>query len=309
MMKFQAQAGIWLTILSTLAVSGSGELGTHTDADFRAYWYTDGAEISRYDLTQARYGELHKGDAVLIFVTEKLRSDIQVKADDPEQGDLPVLKLNAQRRFYTGIYPYSVMTSVFSPVEKAICIEPVKVTTSGQEWCGQIYMQMNLRDEFYSVVSHSYFEKEGDRAFSVAKTYSEDGLFNLVRMAPEKLPTGPFTMIAGTLYSRLMHRPLKGFAATGTLAMEDGKSLEGNPLASYTVRMPSEKRTLRIILERDFPHRIERWMDAYPSLAFAGGNVLTTKAVRTHTIKSMYWNHHFNADRSLLNDLGLDPGQ
>ena len=309
MITLRVFVGAFLTSLSTQTALGEITIGTHTEADFGNYWYTDGAEISRFKLTQARYGELHKGDAILVFVTEKLRSDIQIKADHPKDGDLPVLKLNAQRKFYTGIYPYSVMTSVFTPVDNAACVNAVKITTTVQEWCGHVYTHMNLHDEEYAVDSYSYFEKEGDRSFSVPKTYSEDGLFNLVRLAPDKLPSGSFEMILGTLYSRLMHRPLEAYAAKGTLAKEKGRSLEGNPLLSYTIGIPSEKRTLVIVFERDYPHRIERWEDTYPSLPFAGNKMLTTKAVRTHTIKSRYWNHHPNKDRALLSDLGLVPRQ
>ena len=38
---------------------------------FNAYWYTGLAEITSYSLEQARYGEIHKGSAVLIFVSEE----------------------------------------------------------------------------------------------------------------------------------------------------------------------------------------------------------------------------------------------
>ena len=294
-------------ILVTLSARAEAQPRTHTDADFHGYWYTQGAEISRYELTQARYGELHKGHAILLYVTEKLRSDTQVKADDPSEADLPVLKLNAQRKFYTGIYPYSVMTSVFSPVAAEACAEPVKITTSAQEWCGQVYLQMNLRDDTYAVTAHSYFEQEGDQSFTVPRTYSEDGLFNLVRIAPDQLPTGTFDLIPDTLHSRLMHQPLKANVATGSLGEEQGLSLEGNPLASYTLQIPHQQRTLKIVFARDFPHRIERWEDTYPSLPFAGDKLLTTTAVRTHTIMNEYWNHNANGDRALLDQLGLTP--
>jgi len=49
-------------------------------SSFSAYWYPNGAEISRYDLKQVRYGEVHSGDAVLIFVTESMNPALQVKA-------------------------------------------------------------------------------------------------------------------------------------------------------------------------------------------------------------------------------------
>ena len=38
--------------------------------EFADYWYRGQAEITSYDLEQARYGELRSGTAVLVFVTE-----------------------------------------------------------------------------------------------------------------------------------------------------------------------------------------------------------------------------------------------
>ena len=37
---------------------------------FDKYWYDGKAEISSYKLKQGRYGEIHRGTASLIFVTE-----------------------------------------------------------------------------------------------------------------------------------------------------------------------------------------------------------------------------------------------
>lgn len=85
---------------------------------FGDYWHQGLAEVSGYTLKQARYGEMHEGDAVLVFVTEDISKNKQVKLDDPAAaGDdrLPVLKLNALKRFNTGIYTYSLMQSVFTP--------------------------------------------------------------------------------------------------------------------------------------------------------------------------------------------------
>lgn len=303
--------GRWLCGFALLAVGCSVvaeevQLGPHTEAEFGKYWYSDGAEISRYKLSQSRYGELHSGDAILLYVTEKVRSDIQVKADNPADGDLPVLKLNAQRKFYTGVYPYSVMTSIFSPVSGGDQARPIKISTSVQEWCGHVYVQMNFRGDAYTVKSFSYFESEGEQETSVPAACTEDGLFNLVRLAPQKLPVGKFDLVVGTLFSRLMHRPLAATVATGTLQAIEGVSLEGNPLVEYVVEMPAHQRTLRIVFERDFPHRIERWEDAYPSPALGSRKTLRTSAVRSHTIKSLYWQHHSNVDRSLLKRLGLE---
>ena len=71
---------------------------------FASYWHQGVAELSRYSLRQARYGETHEGEAVLVFVTEPFLPDAQVKDDDGNAPDaVAVLKLNAYRRFHTGI--------------------------------------------------------------------------------------------------------------------------------------------------------------------------------------------------------------
>ena len=84
---------------------------------FNEYWYAGLAEVSGYDLLQSRYGEIHEGKAAMIFVTEPFSKKKQVKLDNPGQAgkdNTSVLKLNSTRKFLTGIYPYSMMTSVFT---------------------------------------------------------------------------------------------------------------------------------------------------------------------------------------------------
>ncbi len=84
--------------------------------DFNSYWYGGKAELAHYDLEQARYGEIHTGEAVFVFVTENMLLNEQVKFEHGDGENTSVLKLNAIRRFKTGIYDYSLMRSVFTPV-------------------------------------------------------------------------------------------------------------------------------------------------------------------------------------------------
>jgi hypothetical protein len=46
----------------------------------------------------------------------------------------PVLKLNAVRKFQTGIYDYSVLTSTFARTAAGFPV--AKLSFSIQEWCG-----------------------------------------------------------------------------------------------------------------------------------------------------------------------------
>jgi hypothetical protein len=300
---------IWIAATLTAANVYSAEglrFGAYTPAQFHDYWYSQGAEISRYALQQARYGEIHDGDAVLVFVTEPMNPAIQVKADHPGPQNVPVLKLNAVRKFFTGIYPYSVMTSIFTPLDTRTYPLPLKITTSVQEWCGQVYTQMNLREDAYRVRMQSYFEKEGDQDFTLGKDVPEDAIWTLIRIAPQTLPQGTFSMIPGTVYARLLHRPLQAQKVIATLARAAGQSLEGQALVRYEINFPAERRTLRIDFEQDFPYRIQKWEDSYPGLTRTSTNVMTTSATRTHTLMDAYWQHHANKDRALLKKLGLN---
>ena len=81
---------------------------------FKSYWYNGEAEITSFDLQQARYGHTYPGQAVMIFVTEDFSKAKQVKLDHPEEAGndrINVLKLNLTKKFNTGIYPYSMMLS------------------------------------------------------------------------------------------------------------------------------------------------------------------------------------------------------
>ena len=99
--------------------------------EFKNYWFDGTAEISSYTLNQSRYGAPRAGNAVLIYVTEDFLKEVQVKADVKSEASQIVLKLNRTKNFLTGIYPYAIMTSVFSRLGQSRPL--VKTTTSMQE--------------------------------------------------------------------------------------------------------------------------------------------------------------------------------
>jgi len=271
--------------------------------DLDPYWYQGKAEINRYVLEQNRYKDVHPGEAVLIFVTEDFRSDIQVKSEgaDPAQA-VSTLKMNAIRRFPTGLYDYSIMTSVFTPVEGNEK-RTMKVSMSSQDWCGQSFMQLNLAKNQYEVQLRSYFESEGDRNFSVEAAVLEDELFNRIRIQPDALPQGDFAILPSAFISRLMHLDYEKVAAKGKVEAYAGSDFEGENLLLYRVEMPSINRNLKIVFEDQSPHRIVGWTDSYPS-AF-DGKVRSTKAVLDHHIQSAYWQQNRLSDMEKRAELGL----
>ena len=85
---------VFLFFLFAFVVSTSARLVNNAFGD---YWYQGKAELTSYTLEQARYGEVHQGHAVLIYVTEDCSRHKQVKIDDPDAAGadrVMVMKLN-----------------------------------------------------------------------------------------------------------------------------------------------------------------------------------------------------------------------
>ena len=286
----------------TVAQESSG-LAAQTVPEFNDYWYKGEAEITSYHLEQARYGEIHQGQAVLVFVTEPFSKSQQVKLDYPTQNksdEVPVFKLNTTKKFNTGIYPYSMMSSVFAPVDLAQYPHPLKLTVSSQEWCGQTFLQLNNQAQTYEVDSRSYFEREGDQQLSLAKTWLEDELWTRMRMNPNALPVGNLSVIPSAFYTRLRHTEFGPMEAIATLT-EDTTNPQ---LKTYTLKYPGQSRTLSIHFESTFPYAIQGWEETYPS-GFGSPQMLTTKATAINRIMNDYWAHNRNVDLPLRRELGL----
>lgn len=263
--------------------------------EFKEYWYAGDAEITSYNLKQARYGELRDGNAVIIFVTEDFLPEKQVKADNYSQENIPVLKCNVTKKFNTGVYPYSVMTSSFSPVLTEG--HTLKVSNSVQEWCGHVYAQLNNRKKF-EIVSHSYFGSEADRTLSLPKTWLEDELWSFIRINPEELPTGNVELIPSFEFLRLRHKEVKAYPAIISLK-------QGDSLSIYRIEYPELERDLTFYFNSSFPFEIEKWEETFVSGFGPEALALTTTATKIKRIKTAYWSQHSNKDLVLRDTLGL----
>ncbi len=290
-----------LPLISCTQAAGQKKSGISPgDIAFKEYWYAGKAELTRYALEQARYGEIHKGDAVLIFVTEDFDKNNQVKHEGGEKKNVTsVLKLNFTKKFFTGLYPYSMMASVFTPVNNQ---STLKVTTSSQEWCGHTFTQLNLRKNQYKGQLRSYFQSEGDQDFTLKKVLLEDEVWTKIRLNPKSLPTGKITLIPGSMFLRLKHRDYQTEDAIASLETISDPELSDEALMKYTIQYAAFDRVLSIIYEPAFPHAIVAWEEQ----TSRGSDVLTTRAVRTHTMNSAYWGQNDLADAKLREQLGLD---
>jgi len=266
--------------------------------EFNAYWYDNHAEITNYSLKQARYGEVHSGNATMVFVTEPFSIGKQVKTDVPDKGDYSVMKLNFAKKFTTGVYPYSMMTSSFIPVDHP-AVHPLKTTTTTQEWCGHTFTQLNWKNGKYKISSFSYFEEEGDQKFELEEQWLEDEIWTKIRLNPELLPVGKTEMIPSLFYARLMHKEIKAYQ------VDIVKTELNDSTISYEIYYPELDRELKIKYTNRFPFMIESWSESYVSGWGNDAQKLITSATKIKAIKSDYWIKNKKTDTWLRTELGF----
>ncbi len=272
-----------------------------TNAKWNNYWYNGKAELTSYKLNQARYGEMHEGTAMLMFVTEDFSTTKHTKANQGEKSKLPVLKVNFEKKFVTGIYPYSMIFTAASPTNVSKHPNPIKIATSSQEWCGHTYTQFNLLGNQYEVTEHSYFPGEGDQAFKLPAGLCEDAIWTTLRIDPNKLPVGNFEMVPGTFYLRLRHQDIKARKARATLSGPNQKGLR-----QYKLNYKDGSRELVINFTDAFPYSIESWTETYEEGFGPNAKPFTTTATKIVTKKLAYWGLNRNQDRALRKEMGLE---
>lgn len=268
------------------------------DSPFWQHWSDGKAELNGYDLVQPRYGKLRKGKAVLVFVTEPFSRSRGVKVDrfDNSNPDhFTALKLNHVRDFPTGLYDYNLMTSVF--VDPARDFAPVKVTFTGQEWCGHVFEEARFGEASTSVAVNSYFEGETDtRTLPVSQ--AEDALFIQLRgLMAAKLAVQPASMTAlpSAMMRRLRH------AVAGPAKVDVTWSAERSitvPAGSFTIRGATWTRpsgnNCTLHVEVAYPHRIIGWHCADGEIAKLRGST-----------RLPYWQLHDRGDQKYLKELGF----
>ncbi len=304
-MKTLMAASVLIFFLSTAFVfyeySGSPETDNFADrslrsAEYKSYWERGKAEITRFNLEQARYGEIHKGEAVFIFVHEPFLPQTQVKYDGISTDEKPVtvLKHISTRNFFTGIYPYSAMTSVFSPVFSNN-LTPLKITSSSQDWCGQSFMQLNSKEGKFDISGYSYFQKEGDAKFNIKQTFLEDEIWSRIRINPESLPIGNIEIVPSTKFVNLLPKDVKSQNAFAEI-------IDKNSSAKvYNVDYVDIGRRLEITYESEFPHKILEWKEIYKK----DGDDLVTKATLVNETLLDYWNYGSVADSTYRQEFGV----
>lgn len=273
---------------------------------FKQKWYAGKAELNSYELQQARYGEIRQGEAVIIFVAEDFSPDKLVKVDDPSESKnkVSVLKMNMAKTFHTGIYPYSMMLSVFKPISKDGLEKSLKATCSSQEWCGHTFSEFRLHDNSYDWELQSYFEKEAGASTTIDGAIIEDDVWNHIRINPSTLPTGKVLMVPGMLWQRLSHNDAKAEEAIASLS-DTAINASGANGKAYSIYYPTYKRKLIIYFNNTFPFEILGWEETYPDGFGPDKKMLTSKATLKKTIWLEYWKLNAVADSIYRDSLEL----
>jgi hypothetical protein len=265
---------------------------------FWSRWSDGNAELSGYRATINRYGEMRPAEVVLIYVTEPMNRQTWIKDDDASPRDrVNVLKLNASLKFQTGVYPYSVLTSVFSPVERYRdeAFAPVKLSVSVQEWCGHVFHAVWPGDDRFTSQVMSYFASEGEAREEIPTPRGalyEDALLIQLRELD-----GPFaggrdwrgSLVPALWATRRAHHPLRPVDAT---IARSQATLDGAPVTRFELRYADVTRTFDV--EVALPHRV---------LAWRGSDGEDVRLVRTERLP--YWRLNHNGDERQRESFGV----
>jgi hypothetical protein len=258
--------------------------------------------MSGYRLTTSRYGSPREAELVLIYVTEPhdRRSWIKDDAAEPPHR-VEVLKLAASLKFLTGIYPYSVMTSVFSPVDDygGPRFQPAKLTLGAQEWCGNWFLAVWPGPASLRALRLSYFASEGERTGTVetgAGAVYEDALLIQLRELD-----GPFAGgedWEGPLVPALWEMR-RGHADPGAVpvTIARGEAVRaGRPATRFTLRYGDVVRVLDV--EVASPRRVLGWTTTRGGLEVERAELLATERLA-------YWELNAPGDEARRAALGL----
>jgi len=282
------------------------------DASYRARWRDGKAELAGYALRYPRYGELRRGTAVMITVTEPFDPDSGVKPERAGKGHVQAIKLNLAQDFGTGVYDYNMMTTAIvatEPLFGRTAGSTAKVSFGSQEWCGHVYAQLRFGKAGVQMTSHSYFEGEADQSRALphpAGGHDEDSLPLWARgLAAPMLQPGQalrVPLLSSLVRSRLQHVQLSWQQAV--LTRHAGVEQVTVPAGSFEVeRMTAEidykhgeGRVWTFLVERAQPRRI---------IAFERDDGLSAKLLGDKRLA--YWKLQKEGHERHLKELGLSP--
>ncbi|TVR50823.1 MAG: hypothetical protein EA421_16605 [Gemmatimonadales bacterium] len=267
---------------------------------FWDHWGDGRAELSGYRVTIPRYGAPREGEMALIYVTEPHDRRSWIKDDDATSPHrVEVLKLIRSFQFLTGIYPYSVFSSVFSPVDRwgGEPFHPVRIHLDVQEWCGSVSHRVWPAQDRLRSLRLSYFASEGETLREVA--LPEGTLFEEALLIQLRELDGPFHeggdwegWLVRELWSlRTGHGPVEPVRARISRSSATRGAV---PVTRFQIEAEGYQRTIDV--EEAAPRRILGWETSTGEVA----ELLTTERLA-------YWSLNRLGDEGVREELGLSP--
>ena len=281
------------------------------DPEFYEYWGDGRAELSSYKIIQPRYGELRDGFGVMVFVTEDLNRQtlIKVESPTPEADRRYTLKLNNVLKFNTGIYDYSVMTSVFSFVRAGEGgfgrdrFDFAKVSLTMQDWCGHVFDEVRATPDQLHGRLASYFEVEGNRDYRLPRPssfVSEDELLIRIRELDGELmavgETQQLQLLPSLWQLRMAHQEHALVPALLKKGNVEQHQVGGSdrPAVPWTWTVEEGERSVTVWVASGHPRQILAWH----SSDGGRGELLTS-------VREPYWRLHGNSDEAMRERLQL----
>jgi len=221
---------------------------------------------------------------------------------------VPVLKLNHVLKFNTGIYDYSLMTSVFAGLSGPGVkrpFEPRKISFSSQEWCGNVYHHLIPREAGLLSEIRSYFESEGNADYTLrypagTMVYEDELPILLRELDGEWLKAGEAreVQLVPSLWGvRKRHVPMAFAKATIKKEGKEKRTLAGRDWEAWKWTVRKDGAVAAYYVETAHPHKLLAWED---SRGEKGGLI--------KSLRSTYWEKHGNKDEPLRKELGLSYG-
>ena len=277
-------------------------------SEFWEHWGDGRAELAGYHLQVRQYGELRDGELVTVYVTEPHDRNTWIKDDHVEEPDrVEVLKLLATRTFDTGIYPYTVLSGVFSPVDRwrDEPFQPVRLELDAQEWCGSESHRLWAGPERFRSLRLSYFDDPGESLDEVP--VEEGALYEDALLVQLREPDGPFAegedwsgpLVPDLWRLRAELRPPEPVEAS---VVRSETVHDGTPATRFTLRAgPDDRYQRTFLVEREAPRRILEWTTR------VDGEVVE-RAQLSGSTRLAYWELNRPGDEAHREALGLESG-
>lgn len=220
-----------------------------TNRTFTDYWKNGKTEITKYELKE---DSVSVGGGSLTFAINYVEG---VNKTDSIQ----VLHSDFTGIIHKENYDYSVMTSVYLPLNLIIRPHAMRVINSVQEAAGNLFLALSQIPKSYEILSKNTFNEKTKEHFALERKNLEDELWAKLRMNPNDLPTGDIEIIPSFAYWQSVRKSPNIYEAKAELKDYVETEFIGKKLKIYSLNYPDLKRVLSIIFEANFPFEIVGW--------------------------------------------------